>query len=195
MTISKVAICNMALGELGAKEISSLTDGSTAAALCSRHYDQTVDEVLAMADWKCAMARKQLAASSETPDFEYDYQYPLPTNPYCLRVRAMCLDDGSELEADWTREGDMLLTNQDECYIKYIKRVTDPMKFEPLLVTAIYLQLAIKFAPKLQKDTADKGRLIEEFEKLVLPRAKYATAKEGYGPDQVKSTERWTHRS
>ena len=83
---SKVSIANNALTELGADRIMSFTEDSDNARHINAIFDQCLDMMLQEHPWNFARYRQELAQGVETPDFDYDYQYTLPTNPYCLRV-------------------------------------------------------------------------------------------------------------
>lgn len=139
--ISQIAICNSALMKLGDLNILSMIDASKSAKLCNQFYDTTRDAVLRLHPWNCAIHRKELAASSETPAFEFSYAYPLPSDPYCLRVLSM---ESSDYE--YVIEGRNLLTNESSCKIKYIKKITDPSLFDPLFVNVFVLKLAAVLA-------------------------------------------------
>lgn len=172
MTISVTHICNMALSKIGANRISALSDGTKNSILCNDFYEATVDEVLRMHPWNCAISRAQLAPLSESPAFGYDYQYTLPTAPYCLRVLQ------TELDYEFKIEGRMLLTDESTCNILYIKRITDPTKFDPLLVEAIAVRLGMKLAyPVVQSKTLTE-QLAQEYE-WILREARSADAQEG----------------
>ena len=79
---SVVDICNNALIDLGASAISSLTEDSKAARLCNQRFDSIRDTVFRFHPWNCLVKRASLAADTDTPAFEYSYQYTLPTDPY-----------------------------------------------------------------------------------------------------------------
>ena len=91
MINSVVDLCNMALSRLGEERITALPPGddSEAAKEAQLHYAQTRDEVLEDHPWRCAVHYQSLASLSDSdpgylPQTEYDYQYTLPTDPYCL---------------------------------------------------------------------------------------------------------------
>ena len=139
MPISAVTICNIALSKLGASRITSLLDKSEEAILCNLYYEITRDEVLRSHPWACAIERQSLAQLSSGPiTDDYDYQYQLPTDPYCLRP----LNIPNDPSAEYKIEGRKLLTNLDSVILRYIKRVVDPNELDPLLVKTIAYRLA-----------------------------------------------------
>jgi hypothetical protein len=97
-----------------------------------------------------------LSQDTETPDFEWDYQFKLPND--FLAMKSIYEDRYSnENLRSYALEGKMLLTNEDEMSIRYIKKVTDVTEFDPLFVEVLVLQLALKLVgplaggnPKLQ---------------------------------------------
>lgn len=183
MATSVTQICNMALSKVGANRISSLSDGTKNSILCNEFYAPTVDEVLRMHPWNCAIHRASLSALAAAPDFGYAYQYPLPSAPYCLKVLQM-----QYLDYEFKIEGRMLLTNEGTCNILYIKRITDPTKFDSLLVEAIATRIATKLAYPVTQSKTLKEQLAEEFN-LILSAARTADAQEGTA--EVLDTSTW----
>ena len=90
---TEVSICANALRRLGDDPITSLTDDTERARLCNAFYAPARDLVLRAHPWNFAITRATLAQLSDTPAFEYSYQYALPTSPLCLRVLQMEYQD------------------------------------------------------------------------------------------------------
>lgn len=141
---SKVQICNRALSKLGAGRITSLSDGTKSAKECNAIYDDVAEEVMSMGRWPSVVNRATLAQSTTTPDFEYSYQYALPTNPRCLRILEI-----NELRAGdvkYSVEGGFLLTDEPTVSIKYLGRIVDPEQYDIYLRKAIIFQLVADLA-------------------------------------------------
>ena len=181
MAISATKICNLALMKVGANRITSFDDGTKNSQLCSEFYDPTVDEVLRMHPWNCAIARAELALLATTPEFGYDYEFTLPTSPYCLRVLTM------EDDYDFRIEGRKLLTDQETCKITYIKRISNPTEFDALVVKVLAARLAVDLAYPVAQSKTLKELLAEEF-KLILKEAKSTDAQEGTPEELDTST-------
>ena len=182
MARSNVSICNLALIKIGASTITSLTDDMKNANLCNQYYEQVVDEVLRMHPWNCAIYRASLAQLESTPAFGYNYQYALPTDPYCLRVLRM-----EDIDSEFRVEGGVLLTDESTCKISYIGRIIDPNKFDPLLVEAIATLLAEYLAyPIIQSNTL-KEQMAKEVEEI-FRKAKSTDAQEGTPEELDTST-------
>lgn len=64
-------------------------------------------------------------------------------------------------------------------YVEYIWQLTDTDKFSPKLKQAIAMALAIKIITTLTNDTKGKVDLINEFEKLTMPKARSVDAMQG----------------
>lgn len=73
-------------------------------------------------------------------------------------------------------------------YVEYIWQLTDIDKFGPKLKQAIAIKLAIKIITGLTNDTKGKVDLINEFEKLTMPKARSIDAAEGT-PKPIFSSE------
>jgi hypothetical protein len=144
MAISNTKICNMALDELGAKRINDLdTDQSPQAIKCRLHFEQTRDALIRSHWWRFARDRASLSKDTVSPDFEWDNQFILPSD--FLAARPVFGDfETQNTRFSYDLEGDRLLTNQDAIDFRYIKRVTDPTKFDPLFVEVFVLILAEK---------------------------------------------------
>lgn len=168
---SETDICNQALLKVGAKPpIGTLGEDSENARLCNTFYASVRDAVLRSHPWNCAIHRTTITAIVATPDSDWDHQYQLPANPYCLRV----LQVGSFVDQPtrWTIEGRRILTNENSPPIVYIKRITDTNEFDSLLLDALVLKLAIKIAmPLTKKDNIVKS-LVDELEGISLPEAR-----------------------
>jgi hypothetical protein len=76
-----VSICNVALALMGHQEqITALSENTTAGRLCNLLYEPARDAMLREHTWNFAIRRTTLPASSTTPNHEYTYQYPLPSD-------------------------------------------------------------------------------------------------------------------
>ena len=147
---SEVAICNLALQEIGrGMMITALDEATQAARACKLRYPYARDATLRGYDWNFAGARVALAKNAVAPAFEFANAYDLPSD--CLRVRAV-LDGEAD---DWKVEGRQIVTDLgDPLQIKYTRRVTDPAQFDPLFVAALAARVAADVAISLSESTA-----------------------------------------
>lgn len=187
---NETQIVNMALLLIGEVTISDFGDEDTKEGrLVNRFYEQIRDEVLAdsRVNFKIATARSgPLALVSNEPSFGWDHAYQLPNGT--LRIIGLITeteDKDQPLRADWVREGDLILTNEDAVYIKYIKQVTDATRFPPHLVKAIYTKLAAEIAFAITADSKMEEKLLTKYELVVFPDAISANAAEGFILDEL----------
>jgi len=145
MAISDVQICNIALTRVGAARISSLSDDSENAALANLFYDYEYETVLGKYKWHCSTKRVRLAQDSTTPIYGYSYRYALPTSPKCLRVFSVYPT------GEYKIEGNYLLTNSDEVYIRYAAGI-DEGELDSHVGLVIATRLAIDFSNRIAQD-------------------------------------------
>ena len=186
---SNVDICNSALNMLGSSIITSLTEDSKAARVCNQRYTFVRAATFRAHPWNCLIRRKKLAQDATTPVYKYAYRYPLPTNPYCLRVLTVS-DDGNEerRDIDFKIEGNRyLLTDQSAIYIQYISRDEDPQQYDFLLIEAVSARLAADIAYALVGSSSLATTMFELYERK-LKEARFADAQEGYPDDIIADT-------
>ena len=75
---TKLTIVNDALIMLGTNIITSFSDGSNAAQISDRLYDDIKAMVLTMYPWTFSYKKVQLAQLASTPVTEWTYEYQLP---------------------------------------------------------------------------------------------------------------------
>ncbi len=144
MAESNTSICNQSLGKLGSKRINNFeddTESSPQAIQCRLHFVPTRDALIRSHAWRFASDRATLSRDTETPDFEWDFQYFLP-NDFMLMKSIFEGRFTSPNFRSYEIEGDLILTNETEMEIKYVKKVTDASKFDPLFVKVLTLLLA-----------------------------------------------------
>ena len=157
----------MALARIAAKRITSYedeTEDSLPAIQCRLHYEQTRDALLRSHWWRFARGRATLsqnaAYTADTTTFEWTYAYDLPVD--FLRMKEPWEGDvpgDFDLRYTYSLEGKQLLSEETTMYIRYIKKVTDPNKFDPLFIEVLVLQLALKMVSALAGVGQD-GRLL-----------------------------------
>ena len=180
MALSEVTICNIALSRVGDKQIISLTEDSKQARSCKLLYEPERDTLLESYKWNFAGKRRTIAQLSEAPDFEYAYQYQLPTD--YLNVRELY-----NTTSPYEIEGDKLLIDDDAVYMKYTARITDPNLFKPSFVNCLALKIAAELAVKLADSKTMKNLILEEFF-IMIKKAYRLNAIEGDPPDKREDT-------
>ena len=105
------------------------------------------------------------------PAFEWSYGYVLPSD--FLREKSVYEDNATihkNTVYSYELEGNLLLTDESECNLRYIKQVTDVTLFDPLFLEVFILQLAIKFSyPLAGVGSAGRALVAEIKDELYRP--------------------------
>ena len=170
MALTELKIQNRALAKIAAKRVTAAqlaADSTIEAIHCNIHYEPTRDSLQRSHYWRFARARKTLAQDTTDPDFEWDNQFILPND--FLRFRSIYEEDGTTSRSRrHDIEGQRFLTNYSTVNLRYIKKVTDVIKFDPLFVEVLVLQLALKLVGSLAGGDDKLERKIErQLDKLV----------------------------
>lgn len=179
---SITAIANIALAELGADLILDTDDGTRNAKICKARYGDVRDAVLRSHPWNCATFRFSLPAEGTAPAFGFSAQYPLPTEPYCLRV--LRLEDAA---VTWKIEGRKILTDAGSPLRGlYIGRIGEDL-YDALLTHAIAMRLGAAIAYRLTNSQTQVERMNRLFQET-LREARSIDAQEG-SPDDLAPSE------
>ena len=171
---TKTDICNLALTRIGAKvvTVAEITaDTAVTAMHCNRHYEQTRDALLRSHWWRFASGRVELEEADE-PDFEWDNAYDLPDDFLAMKTIYDDNEPDHIYKNPYELEGSLLLINEDECEIRYIKQVTDVTLFDPLFVEVLVLTLALKLVMPLSQDRGLYAEIKDELYKEVMPKVR-----------------------
>lgn len=171
---SVVDICNMALSNIRAGSINSLTESSLQAQVCSLKYETMLNMCLRTNVWGFARKLEALAlTTTEIYNWQFAYSYPSD----CLQINRLvgeseALDTNAAVYAypysyypfnydlirqELTRrkipyeifnfEGTKLIASNDQnLYIEYIVKVTDPNLFTEDFILALSHLLASEIA-------------------------------------------------
>ena len=170
---SEVDIINSALNMVGASNIISRGEDSKSARITNQRYDYVRDAVLRAHPWNCAVTRRILTSDTDTPAFQYENQFTLPTDPYCLRVLGL-----DYLDIDFQVEGRKIVSDEDTINLRYIARVTDPNEYDQLLIEAIAARLAADTSFALVQSTSLTNAMFALYESK-LSEARFVDATEG----------------
>jgi hypothetical protein len=175
--LSEVAICNLALQDVGrGLSITALDENSQAARACRLRYPFARDACLRAYDWNFAAARASLPALATPPSFGFASAFQLP--PDCLFVRAV----GEADDCAWVVESGTLLSDEGApLKITYTRAVTDPAAFDPLFAETLAVRIASEIAVSLT-ESAGKAQALWQVYQQKLAEARRRDAQEGVGP-------------
>ena len=155
--------------------------------LCNSFYADARDACLRCHPWNFAITRASLAQLSATPVYGFDYQFALPTDPFCLRVLAMEFEDYVFKVENLSTQGRVLLTDQETAKIIYIARVTDTTLFDSLFVDTLVAKLAADLAYPVTNSLKVQEQMYRLFQ-LKLSEARSIDGQEGFIDDLVSDT-------
>lgn len=142
MAETQISISNQALTKCGAGTISSFTDGTNEANVCSVMYQTAKKGLLYYTFWNFAMEKIALGRLNETPtDKKYLYVHSLPGN--VIRIKGFFDDQGIYLE-DYSVEGQKVYSNEDVLFIEYVQNMDEdnmPVFFIEALVAKLALEI------------------------------------------------------
>lgn len=184
--VSKTDICNLALQNIGAKSIITLTDGSVEATECNLRYESIRKLVLELHPWNFAVKRVALNLLTTSPAFGYDNQFGLPgdfVRIFATEEQTDFINFGSnfngyltisnqtsfsqaddyKIEIDPTTEATVLLSNDEAKRIIYVFDQQDTAKFAPLFVELLAKGLGAAIAYRVTNSRTMAKAEKEEF--------------------------------
>jgi len=180
---SLVDIANYALDQIGEQTISTLDDATTPARKAKLNIYQTIREVSASGNWKCARASAVLAQDATAPAFGWSYAYTLPVD--FIRIVSFNDLETEDVETElFEVRGRQIQTDETTASIVYIKDITvsgDVGAMPPLMVKAVYLALSAKLAWAIQQNRTLMAMQEEKAEKALM-RARSTDAREEIRP-------------
>ncbi len=140
------------------------------------------DNVYIIATWVADDATGTIRWTSE----HYEYRYPIPTENTCLRILSVSVS-GSEL-TDWVREGDYILTSDEdeEIDVKYIKRISTYTEYTPHLCEAIAARIAEVLALNITQSLKIRDDARKNYQEAILA-AKQENEMEEYKEESSSS--------
>lgn len=180
---SIVEICNMALGHIGMKSISSVDEASENARKCKLFYEPLRDTVLRGCAWNFATAYEELAVLDESiPGWRLLYSQP----NRCLSVRKVfsessltnpipvnhkiILSPDSKVKA--------IAADLEGAWVEFTYQVTDPSMFDAQFIEALSYRLGAALAQPLAGNI-QMGQGLLQMSTTIMDSAKLSNAREG----------------
>jgi hypothetical protein len=179
-----VDICNLALGKLGSKFITSLTGGDTSneALQCQNVYYDKVDELLGKCPWSFAQSMVLLAqVTNVVPAFgNLNNVFAKPSD--CIKVNYKNVLDCVKIV------GPYLYTSALNLGIKYTFRNYNVATYFPEFKVALACLIAADICFPLTNSVKKAEALMQEYNEVKLPEAISSDSQQG-SPDPVVANE------
>ena len=172
-----VGICNSALAKIGAARIVSLTEGSKNANACAEQFDKLRDDLLRGHSWNFAIRRAKLAEVAEPPAFGFARAFQLPAD--WLRTVSLHADPAARDGVRYRIEGQRLLSDAAEAYLRYVARIEDPNLMPPDFRETLAALLARDLAVPLAQ-SANLQQVLDDQYRRRLRRARSVDAVEDF---------------
>lgn len=186
---SVVTICNLALGNIGKEDISSIDEASTEARSCKKFYGIVLETALQAYPWRWAGKTDALAETVNNKQNRWLYAYARPSD--CLKIirvldegMAEYMPHGDGIKAgghDYALEGQTIFCDLSPAYLQYTRNVTDPALFPPAFVDALGMSLAARIAMPITRDLKIRA------DAVTLARQAMAAAQE-FDANEVRDT-------
>lgn len=149
MSLSDVALCTRALVKIGARPITSFTDGSAESEIASLLYTPTRDGLLSSYAWSFATMQTTLTRSASSPIADFQYAYTLPTD--MLRIISLG-SNGIGRGVTYRVYQNLLHTDAESVTLTYIARVSETI-CPPFFDVALMARLSSEFCLPLTENT------------------------------------------
>jgi hypothetical protein len=171
-----VEVCNLSLLRINQSSISSLQDDSLQAKACELNFDQSKSSLLSQYNWTFAIERAVLSevpldSPPATIMLEYSRRFALPAE--FLRLIAVYNSMNQKLIAingqrpPYVIEGNYILTDYNNCKIKYVRNLDMISAFSPLFIDAFVLDLAIRLTKFFNDSSAYLQQLEAEYAQIL----------------------------
>jgi hypothetical protein len=207
--VSKVDICNLALQNIGASSITTLTEDSVEANECNLRYDSIRKSILELHLWNFAIKRVSLNKEVASPAYGYDNQFTLPSD----FIRMVATEEQDDYigfpsgfngyltinnSADYMQADNykieisgtgtyVLLSNDADKKIRYVFDQEDVSKFPYLFVQLVAKGLSAAIAYRITGSKTTAAEELKEFEAMLMS-AKTVDAQQGTFEKRVTST-------
>jgi hypothetical protein len=155
---------DLALGKVGEKKrLTNIeTDTGNHAEVIRLFIHQVIREV--QSEFRWSELTKSVELESPIAENDDTYQYTLPSD---------FLRPASNRDQDYIIENGYLFTSVAENFpFRYIRYSENPAEWSGLMVKCVFFRLALEICMPLTENAQKYNSLLEEYEKVVFPRAK-----------------------
>ena len=180
---SETDVANVALRLVGQTPITNRTDGSVNGNIIDDIFDDIRDDCLRYNPWNFATHRVELAQSTTTPAFEFDFAYPLPAD-WIRNISVHNNDAGHgsllhRMESAGNQK--IILASSDQLFLRYVYREKDPNLWTSDFRRTVSLAIGRDLAIPIASSNTLQDRLEKQFEKA-MNRARSSDA-QGASPE------------
>jgi len=155
---------NATLTELGQEILSAVTEDTPRQRALSAQWDRVRRAELRRHGWKCALARRAIAADATAPAFGWSYAYSVPSD----FLRAWRIGELPDFRIKYALEGRKLLTDESApLYLQYVKDLETVSEFDALLFDALVYRLAHACCFKITEKLDLRDELRKEYQKRI----------------------------
>jgi hypothetical protein len=173
MAATPVSICSNALLMLGAQPINAFTEATDRARAASNLWPAVRDYVLRRHPWNCAIKRVVLSPDTAAPEFDWAYQYTLPSD----YLRMLSVGEAGA-EAEFSIESGKLLCDDNPALLRYVWRNENTGSWDDMLVWGATVSMKAVLAYPITK-SASMEQLVEAALKDVLRQARAVDGQDG----------------
>lgn len=162
MAATETAIANIGLMALGSRPITDIdsTDDENAIMIASV-FDHVRDVLLSVYEWQFATVVEQLTEDLVVDNYTiYEHAYDQPSGLIRIVNIADSHDFFDRPYTPYLHRGNHIYTDESECWIRYVSRVTDvtqfPVWFDEALGLALAERIATRMTENLNKAAAIK---------------------------------------
>lgn len=170
----------MALVQIGANaDLEDIAeDDGELAELCRLGYPINRDAALREHPWNFALAHQTVPRSGTGDGTGFADKYPLPTNPFCLRVWRLAPSRHGLYPAFAVRGRELYASMGTSCTLDYIARIENEALFDAMFAEVLSLRLGWWLAPKISGHRTVQGQIWELYQTM-LRNARSADGQEG----------------
>ncbi|MBO7332671.1 MAG: hypothetical protein J6U64_03280 [Alphaproteobacteria bacterium] len=170
-----ISTCARALIKVGAKAITSFSDGTAEAEVAFHLYDSSRDALLSSHPWSFATTQKKLSRLVKKPYADFEYAYQLPRD----FLRAISAGTGRRGQGILYRiTENQLHTNAKEVMLTYIFRAEED-DFPPFFTDLLVSKLAAEFCLPLT-ESATRAEFLNKAFDSAFQKAKLIDAQQDF---------------
>jgi len=176
MGLSKTQIYNNALLKVSKRQIDTPEDDTFESNTCNSLWDMALERTLACFTWSSTIKNVALDTTVDTPNM-WGYSFQLPND--CIKIlRAYNGTDRDDFDFEWKTYEREFWTNNSLVYIDYVAKPTSTEFLNAHITDVIIWNLAMALSFPFSGEDGRERALREEFERIILPRAKAGDAME-----------------